>query len=284
MPEQTWTFDEADKRGAIVDTPHPAQIIDSVMRDRKHAIAVSTEHGLQVETIEVDERSAFPNPLRAVGERRVADLPSFVAELERRPLGSASTLWGNADRGELTAIYNDHGGDVECDDAGWRDDKLALKLAADADWASWHALSGNFFPQNTFGDKIEELLHTVVDPDQADLLEIIDSIRASTSGEFESGIDRSNGAQSLVYKTEHAVRAGRTGKLEVPQMVTLSLRPWDNHPSQYEVQGYFRVRIHEGNLTLAVKLKPTRQIVRAAWQEVTDAVVNQTDTPVYAIA
>lgn len=265
--------------GGVVNTPNEAQILDTELDHLKFAVAVTEKHGLQVNKLELPEDQVSTNPFRARGERTVADLDSFLGELERRPLDDAGTLWGNADRGVLTAVYNDH----TTDDAGWRDDKLTLSLTKDPDWAAWHAMSGQPFSQNQFGDKIEELLHTVLDPDQATLLEVIDSIRASTSGEFESKIERANGGQQLVYKQEHNVSAGRTGQLEVPQTITLKLRPWEGHPETYEVEAYFRTRVKEGSLALSVKLKPTQQILRDAWYVVTTAAAGQAAKSVYAV-
>lgn len=257
---------------------HQAQIVESGVPHRRYAVSVTNQHGLQIEEIDDVDTYAEP-PARPEGTRTVADLESFLAELSRRGLGESGTLWGNATRGNLTAVYNDH-----TDEPGWRDDKLALQLTQDPDWLAWHALSGEFYGQETFGDKIEELLHTVISPDQADLLEIIDSVRASTSGQFESRIQRADGSQKLVYSQEHSVRAGRTGELEVPQTISLELRPWENHPEVYPVEAYFRVRVADGRLHLAVKLKPTRQIVRAAWADLANRVTEHTAKPVYAVS
>jgi uncharacterized protein YfdQ (DUF2303 family) len=261
---------------AIGTAPSPAEIYGGQLQHRRYATAVTEQHGLQVHRI--DEHDDLPTPYRVKGTRTVADLDSFLAELARRPLGDSGTLWGNAEDGQLTAVYNDH----VLHTAGWRDDQLALKLATDQDWGAWHKFSGTYFTQEDFGNFIEELLHTVISPDQADLLEVIDSLRASTKGEFESGIERANGGQRLVYKQEHTVKAGRTGQLEVPQTITLELRPWEGHPETYEVDAYFRVRVNDGKLALAVKLKPTRQILRKAWLDLTTKVVEAAQKPVYS--
>lgn len=270
--------------------PHPADTIDTELAHRRHVVAVTEQHGLQVNQIE-DPDLRF-NPHRAEGTRTVSELDSFLAELARRPLTrETGTLWGCAERGKLTAVYNDHEGDENTsglgeDDrkAGWRDDNLVLQLKPDPDWAAWHKLSGTPHRQEEFGDLVEELLHTVVSPDQAELLEIIDSVRASSKGTFESSITRANGAQTATFNTEVNTTAGRTGQLQVPQIITLRLRPWDGHPSTYDVDAYFRLRIENGRLLLLIKLKPTRQIIRDAWTEITNTVAQTIDKPVYAIA
>jgi uncharacterized protein YfdQ (DUF2303 family) len=256
------------------------EVLDSTTTPAlRHVIAVTADEGLEVH--EIDEEQHLPFPRRPHGNRTVCELDSFLAELARRPLGAAGTLWGNAANGKLVAVYNDH--DPQPHVAGWRDDTLTLQLKQDPDWAAWHALSGKYFRQTEFGDQIEELLHTVVDPDQAELLEIIDSVRASTKGEFQSSINRANGAQTVVFNTEISATAGKaTNSLEVPQFVKLQLRPWDGHPQTYEVNAYFRLKVDQGHLTLAIKLKPTQQIIRTAWAEITSTVAQTVDKPVYA--
>lgn len=274
----TATVEHQHGIAAIVSTPNPAVIHDSDLPHLKYAVAVTEEHGLQVHPIAHNPQDIAATPYRTVGERTVADLDSFVSELARRPLRDDSTIWGNAERGKMTAIYNDH----TDEDPGWRDDKLTLQLAQDEDWKAWHAISGKAFRQQEFGDKIEELLHTVISPDQAALLEIIDSIRVSSGGNFESRIERHDGSQKLAYQQENRVSAGRTGELEVPQIIRLALRPWEGHPAIYEVDAYFRLRVSEGDLSLSIKLKPTRQIVRQAWIDITEVVWGATEKPVLA--
>ncbi len=271
---------------SVEHAPHEAQIIDGTVPNMRYAVAVTEQNGLEVHPI--DERDAAtvaaPHPVRPKGTRTVTDVESFLAELDRRPLPlSSSTLWGNASRGQIHAVYNDHAGTAGDGSAGWRDDILALQLTADPDWVTWHKISGVYMPQGQFGDTIEELRHCITSPDQADLLEIIDSIRASTKGEFESSPNRANGAQTLVYKVEVSTRAGTAGReLEVPEHIMLSLRPWEGHPKLYDVPAYFRLDITEGRLKLAVKLFPTREIIRQAWADLTAQITTRIDIPVYA--
>lgn len=276
MPE---ALTELAESGVTVSAPpHSADILATDVPHRRYAVAVTTEHGLQVEAI--DDNSYLPlTPYRVEGTRTVADLDSFLDELTRRSLHpTASTLWGNATRGRITAIYNDH----DADTAGYRDDKLELALTTDPDWKMWHEISGKYYPQEQFGDIIEDLRHTISSPDQADLLEIIDSVRASTSGEFESSIERARGGQKLTYKKEVSAKAGAVGReLAVPQTITLSLRPWEGHPTLYTVTAYFRLNITEGHLKLAVKLFPTRETLREAWADLTQQVTDAIAKPVY---
>lgn len=278
-PEPLTATIEHTHPGTVVHTPEPAEIITGEVDYVQHAVAVTEKHGLQTTTI-VEDETRLPTPRRVSGKRTVADVDSFLFELARRPLGDGGTLWGNAERGNITAVYNDHDGPL----AGWRDDQLIVQFKQDPDWARWHAISGKAYSQYEFGDLIEELLHTVIDPDQADLLEIIDSIRSSSSGSFQSSINRANGSQTATYNQEVTATATttRTGTVEVPQLLTLRLRPWEGHAQTYDIQAYFRLRVSGGQLQLTIKLKPTRETLRAAWADVTRQVTDEISKPVYA--
>ncbi|MFT4126268.1 MAG: DUF2303 family protein [Gordonia sp. (in: high G+C Gram-positive bacteria)] len=239
-----------------------------------HVIAATTaDRGLQVETI--DLRGFIPGVTASAeaGTRLVTDVPSFLAELDRYTLDpSVSTLWGDETRGQVEAVYNDH----HSAGAGLRDNRLRLELRADTDWQAWHTLSGQYLAQEAFGDAIEELLHTVVEPPQAGLMEVIDSIRATSKGVFESKISRRDGAQKLEFREDVTTSAGRSSQLDVPKTVTLALRPWEGLDT-YRVEGWFRLRIANGQLTLAIKLKPTRNVVRQAWADVVSDIEGHLD-------
>ncbi len=264
----------------VLKTPAPAQLLDGVY-GRRYAVAVTEQHGLQ--SVTIDESHLAPIPHRPTGTRTVAEVLSFLDEIARRPLTvGTSTLAGDYTAGTVTAVYNDHNTEL----GGWRDDRLVLRLVPDPDWVAWHKLSGAWFAQNEFGDKLEELVHTVVAPDQAELLEVVDSIRASSSGSFESKINRHDGSQSLSYTEEVTASAGRgaTGRLEVPKTITLRLTPWEGHVASYDVEAWFQLRVNAGQLRLAVKLKPTQQLLRTAWADVVGKIIEHTaDIPVLAV-
>lgn len=259
--------------------PQQLTILGTTIPGVTFAVGTTAANGLQV--TRVDVQHDLPLPYRAKGERVVSELPSLLDELTRRPLTAGeSTLWGDYSTGTVNAVYNDHTTALPA----WRDDILTLKLTQDPDWARWHKISGTWFDQSDFGDILEELLHTVIEPDQADLLEIVDSIRATSSGTFESRIDRSQGGQQLTYSQEVKATAGgrSTVKLEVPKTVKLKLRPWEGHIETYEIEAWFRLRVDGGHLRLAIKLKPTQQTIRQAWADMSAKVVAQTGIPVLA--
>lgn len=262
---------------AVSTAPFPATEIDLGVTGVLNYIAVTEEHGLQQTTVDV--REYLPRPSRAAGRRQVSEVVSFLEELDRRPLTTESTLWGDYNTGTVTAVYNDHG-DIA---GGWRDDLLTLQLIPDPDWAAWTAMSGKFYSQTEFSDRLEELIHTVISPDQADLEEIVRDLRAHKTAVFESRSDPSVSTQSVTYTEEVRASAGTaTRQLEVPRTITLRLRPWEGHIDTYDIDAWFRIDTEGGRLTLAIKLTPVQQLLRKAWADLTAQIVAAAETPVYA--
>ncbi|UOK18039.1 hypothetical protein QLQ75_gp45 [Gordonia phage Santhid] len=259
---------------ASAGTRNHLTVVPSEVDGVLHAFSINDG---RLEHTRVTDHDLLP-PRYVTGERLVSDVVSFLAELDRRPLNDgASTLWGRIDEGVITAIYDDHTID---DIAGRRGDRLTLKLVADPDWTAWHKLSGTFLSQETTGDYLEELAHTIADPTGAEVLEIINSIRATSKGSFESAINRSRGTQKLSFSTEVNASAGRKGELEIPEVISLKLRPWEGHPSFYDIDAWLRLRIVEGHLSIALKLKPTRQTLLQAWADLVGRVEQTTGRPV----
>lgn len=241
-----------------------------------YVAAATAEHG--VETKVLDFRDSLPDtrPTRTKGTRVVSDLPSFITEAKRKVLTDESTLWASQSHNTVVAVYNDHTDDR----AGYRDDVLMLKLQADEEWVAWHQLSGKYLKQEEFGDAIEELLHTVVRPDQADLMEVIESVRVSTGSVFESGIRRMDGQQTISYKEESTTSAGRSQQLEVPQTITIGIKPFEGYDVRYECEAWFRLRVVGGVLHLSIKLKPTRNILIGAWRDLRNDMEEALEKPV----
>jgi len=242
------------------------------------------KHGIEANVIDVRSAAPAAFPPRSVAARTVTDVPSFVAELNRRPLPAGDgTLWANRRNGRITAVYNDLHPSTAAEYTD-RDDRLVLQFVADPDWAALHrAADGNYHGQEEFGDLIESVGHLVTSHAAADLIEIIDSIRASSKGSFESRISRRDGSQVLNWTEEVNTTAkvpGR-GTLEIPREVVLAASPFEGYPT-VEVRCWLRLRIHQGTLHLALVPQPYEPAVRAAWDSVVAVLAEELGRPIYA--
>lgn len=242
--------------------------------------AATAESGLEVQRI--DFRDDLPFPTNPSGHEAVSSFRSFLADCRRRPLDSATaTMWANQAASTITVIRNDHPGD-RSPFGGRRDDRLSLILQPNPDWVAWQNLSGKWLGQEQMGDALEELLHTVTNPDQADLMEVIESVRVTVGSVFESGIRRQDGQQNLTYKEDTTTSAGRGMALEVPQEIAFQLPLYEGYSDVfYTFKAWFRLRVVGGDLKLQIKLKPHRPVILAAWQDVLDAITEALDWTVY---
>lgn len=269
---------------AITLPKHDADLIDQPDADTSlYLVTANGENGLQTEVVDVRGKVPAAFPPRAPERRTVTDTASFLAEVTRRPLlQGLSTVWGNRDKGQVSVIYNELGTDATADYTR-RNDVLALQFVADPDWATlFNAADGKFHSQLDFGDLIEQAGHLITSHQAADVMEIIDSIRASSKGSFESGIKRATSSVNLTYSEEVSAKAGTaTRQLEIPREITLSARPFEDYPV-IEVRCWLRLNISQGQLGLGLFPQPYQHLVRDAWTHVTGELSEALGVPVYA--
>lgn len=245
-------------------------------------VAANGENGLETEVIDLRQEAPAAFPPRSVADRVVTDTASFLAEIARRPLlPDLSTVWGDRKKGEVTAVYDELPANA-VHDYTRRADHLVLRFVPDPDWATlFKAADGGWHDQEEFGDLIESAGHLITSHTAADLMEIVDSVRASKSGSFESRIRRDTGSQHLSYSEDVTAKAGTAGTLEVPRTITLTARPFEDYP-QIDVTCWLRVRISQGQLYLGLFPQPYQHLVRDAWTHVTGELADNLGVSVYA--
>lgn len=263
---------------------HRADVIDEPAADTDlYLVTANGENGLEAKVIDVRHEASAAFPPRTPDRRTVTDTASFLAEVTRRPLlDGRSTVWGNRDKGQVSVIYNELGTDATADYTR-RNDVLALQFVADPDWATlFNAADGRFHTQLEFGDLIEQAGHLITSHPAAEIVEIADSVRASSKGAFESTIKRATGSVNLTYSEEVKASAGTaTRQLEVPREITLAARPFEDYPL-IEIRCWLRLNISQGQLGLGLFPQPYLHLVRDAWTQKTGELAEALGVPVYA--
>ncbi|KIU17885.1 DUF2303 family protein [Mycolicibacterium llatzerense] len=265
---------------------HTVELIDETGADGPLFLATANSaHNLEQRVIDIRKEAPDAFPPRTVPERVVTDKDSFAAELERRKLiEGVSTVWGNRQRGEFTAVYD------ELDPSAVRDytrrhDRLVLRFIKDPDWDTlFKAADGEYHSQEKFADLIESAGHLITSHPAADLVELVNNIRGSSKGSFESRINRSTGSLNLTYSEEVTVRGKSTtssGELEVPKDITFAARPFEDYPL-VTVKCWLRLLISGGQMRMGLFPQPYEHLVRDAWNVVTGQVAEQIGAKVYA--
>ena len=243
--------------------------------------------GLEYNVVDVRAEAPAAFPPRTTVPRTVTDQPSFILELAERPLkvGGAirSTVWANRNKGTVTAIYNDLPSDAAAEYAR-RDDNLILQFVTHPDWKRFiHAADGEFHSQNKFADLIETIGHLITSHPAAELMEIVDSIRTSSKGSFESKPNRANGSMTFAYSEEVSASAGtRSRPLEIPTEVTLRVARFEDYP-EIEITCWFRFQIRGQELQLTLVPQPYEHRIQASWIDVVDGLATAIAHPIYTV-
>lgn len=224
--------------------------------------AITEQAPFVVERLRDDERlvvqsleSHLPRPLVQRGGVTIHDPSDFAELVNRLHDPNHTALYANVEAGQITAVFDDH---AAANVAGWRQHRATLRLKADADWERWAAKDNQLQTQEEFAEFLEDVAHTVVDPDAATLYEIATTFRASVKAAYAGGIKAQSGDVEFTFKEETEAKAGVSGKLAIPQIITVRLAPWMG-VDPVELVARFRFRLNGGNIRLAFSLlRPDR--------------------------
>lgn len=234
-------------------------------RDTERLLRTTTVHSdtsLVVARLRQDERVVVKSleehldaPLRTRGMAYLHDPGDFAEYVNRLADPSYTTVWADPDAGRLTAVFDDH---ADAESPGWRSHIATLTLKADPDWAAWLSLNNKLGTQAWFAEHIEDLAHTVVDPDPATMLEIARTFDAHRTVAFRSGVRLESGDVQLEYEETTKAKIGQKGELEVPAAFTIRVAPFLGAPAA-EISARLRWRITNGELSIGYALlRPDR--------------------------
>lgn len=263
MPTEPTTLDtSAGAVDAIAALAPKPQLIELPSVVERHAVLV-TPNGVRVEHI--DLQAYEDQPARPANTVRPATVAALRAYAKRYYCSDLTTVWVDADTLTITAILNDHSGDVDPDvnGAGWRDHRAVLKLTTTPEWKHWTKLDQQLVSQVDFAQHIEDGYAEIVKPDAATMLEIAQSIDASSSGTFKSRQRLKDGGVEFVYDDQVTATAGGTRKLEIPDTFELLLSPLVGE-DPVAMTARLRFRISAGKLVLGYRLDRPHQVLSDA--------------------
>jgi uncharacterized protein YfdQ (DUF2303 family) len=218
-----------------------------------------------VQRIDTDSYAAAPR-LKS-GVKTVADFGSFQQYLDKHGLAGESEITASVTQGTFTAVL-DAGDETK---AGWGGHVATLKLAKSPEWQRWAGRSGQLSSQADFAEFIEDNAKDIVEPSSAEILEIAQSLQVKRGVEFESGTRLSDGNVQFGYRENTTATAGTVGQLQIPERITLALRPF-NGGDPYRVTALFRYRLQGSQLSMGFKLQDPEKVIETAFEEVAEQV------------
>lgn len=230
-------------------------------------IGMNRDGDAKVVDVRVQIEEMLDHPKRKMAACRAYDVDSFVDYLKKH--GEPDTeIWANLGMQSVMAVIDAHGGVGK--PAGWATHTISLELSKSSGWRSWLANDRKFLPQSEFAEHVEERLIDFVNPTGVDMLEIAQSIKTASRGEFESTKRLKSGETAFVYRETSTATAGAKGELSIPDVFTLQLQPFEGGQA-YKVEARFRYRATAQGLALGYVLTRPEDVIRDAF----DGIVHQ---------
>jgi uncharacterized protein YfdQ (DUF2303 family) len=276
MPENTTPVSEMQ---VVVDTAKQAVAPNALgfLDDEGTVGWFAVPDGVAIKT--VDRRGYLPRPARQQGTVTLHTGGSLADYVNRHKTHTDTVIYADVPRRTVVAVLNDHPTGDAFGEAGWADHRAVLNLQHTDEWKAWTSHDGHIGGQQEFAEFIEDHAADILSPPGADLLELAQTIEATTSAAFKSQTMLDNGQRALVYEETIETRAGQRGQLEIPREFTLQLRPFDGGPA-YKVTARLRVRIREGRLAIGYVLHKPEDVVRAAFDDVLVDIGDRAELPV----
>ncbi|MEV6105737.1 DUF2303 family protein [Streptomyces sp. NPDC051940] len=234
--------------------------------------AFHTPEGVHTVDLTGDDYKTAPS--RKQGATTVTDAASWLAYWTKHH-DDASDVYADAQRLTVTAVLDAHTSDA----ARWSGHWLRLQLRKTEAWEQWLQRDGQLLSQEMFAEHIEDHLPELLEPDPATMLEIAQSMQATTKAEFKSGTRLQSGERQLTYVEDTRASAGRKGELTIPATFTVGVVPFEGS-SGYKLGARLRYRIQDTTLRIGYKLDQPGDVLKSAFADVVKAIAEGIDVPV----
>lgn len=217
-------------------------------------------------------------PHRRTGSTRLTDPASF-AEFVTRHAVEETAIYADRSAGRIVAVFNDHPAVPGVDEtspavasreedatAGRRDFFAVLELAIHDEWATWTRHDDRSMTQRAFGEFLEDVAHTVVEPASATMVEVATTLTMRRKLDYDSRVRLDNGDQSFKFEEESTMRAGRgSNQIEIPTQFGIRVPIWEGTPT-VDLKARLRIRAGSDGVAMTYKLIRRSDAVEAAFE------------------
>lgn len=234
-----------------------ADIVDAANRRRDHIVVAPI--GYQIQRTPVDPEFGADRPFHRRGKTVLRTAAAVSAYAAQRGYQVAQTgLYYEPETMTAEVIFDDHAAiltDPDADEvinpAGWRRDRARLELGATPSWDRWSKANRRMLDQETFANLVEDGLGDIIDPDAADLLDMVQTMQGTVGANWRASHRNRDGQVQVSYVENVETRAGADGTLTVPQSITLRVAPFLG-ADPLEVNARLRTRVTGANLHIGI--------------------------------
>jgi uncharacterized protein YfdQ (DUF2303 family) len=132
------------------------------------------------------------------------------------------------------------------------------------EWRTWREADRQVMSQVEFATWIEDNAKLFVEPDGADLLELIRSLHGHNNARFNTAVRLDNGAFSVGYDEDVVVKSAnvtKSGSMELPPVLKAGIAVFQGS-AKYEVSARLKSRVNDRQLKLFFETISRHEIVR----------------------
>ncbi|WP_171108643.1 DUF2303 family protein [Streptomyces sp. Z423-1] len=262
-----------DSNSVLTITGLAQQALAPKQVDPGNIYLVATADG-RVQTVDLTGPEHTGQLDRKTGTTTVRDAASFLTYYAKHH-DEDTEVYSDVEALSVTAVLDAH----RAAGARFGGHRLALSLRRTKAWQQWLGNDGRLLTQDEFANFLEDQLPYLQTPDSATMLEIAQSIKATTKAEFQSSSRLQSGERKFAYVEDTKASAGAKGDLAIPETFIIAVPPFEGADA-YRMTARFKYRIDRGQLHLGYKLEQPEERAKAAFADVLAAIAEGIDTPI----
>lgn len=191
------------------------------------------------------------------------ELESFIRYVNNAKKDETTVIFATitSESASFTAVFDYH--NLGADEPERCAHRAQYNCPYSIEWSTWKASDKQAMGQETFCQFVDQNIVDILEPNSAELLELLTNFEGKSSVEFQSDFKRQSGSKTLKF-VEH-IDASRTGngQIKVPEEFVLAL-PVFQGGDRYRVKARLLYRVNGGNLKIAYELHRAHEAVDAA--------------------
>ncbi len=228
----------------------------------------------------VDLEKHLDRPRRSRGRITLHDSDSLVGYIRDHDQGVHTAIYADLGGSTITAVLNDHARGTATA-SGWGDHRAEYPVRQSKEWQKWAAKNETWLSQADFAEHIEACSDDIVEPTAGEMLDLAQTLQANSKVAFKSQTILANGQRQFRYEETVEAHAGQQGTMKIPGRFSLGIRVYDGMGEAYKVTARLQFRLHDGTLKLRYLLDRPHDVLRAAFDDVVNAVEAGTELDAY---
>ena len=145
----------------------------------------------------------------------------------------------------------------------------------------WFENDGSSKDQAAFADFLEDYLHHIIDPDGADLMELVQTLNLTEQASFKSRKRMPDGNFAIDYSLDAATGGGVDGQATIPSHFVVAIPIYEGDPQTVELKARLRFKLHHGQLVMWYSFTDAQEKLRTRLMALCGVVEEKTKLPVY---